>query len=229
MSATITDLWRMSILELAEATRSRHLSSQEVIEAHLRRIEAVNPAVNAITVVLAEQALEAAKAADRVTDGDLPPLHGIPFTVKGNIDLLGTPTTQGLMALSGAYPKLDAPVVERLKAAGAIPIGRTNLPNFAIRWHTDSELWGATVNPWDPSRTPGASSGGEAVALATGMSPLGLGNDLGGSLRIPSQFNGTAAIKPTLGRVASASSLTPQEAPISIQLMAVQGPMARSV
>ena len=138
--ATATELWRLSATELAESIRSRQLSSHEVIQAQLRRIEAVNPSVNAVTVVLAEQAVEAAKAADRaVADGDpLPPFHGVPFTVKGNIDLVGTPTTQGAKALTNAYPTLDAPVVERLKAAGAIPIGRTNLPTFALRWHTDS-------------------------------------------------------------------------------------------
>jgi amidase len=147
--ATATELWRLSATDLAEAIRSRQLSSHEVIQAHLRRIEAVNPAVNAVTVVLAEPAVETAKAADRaVADGDpLPPFHGVPFTVKGNIDLVGTPTTHGAKALVGAYPTLDAPVVERLKAAGAIPIGRTNLPTFALRWHTDSELYGPTINP----------------------------------------------------------------------------------
>jgi amidase len=134
----------MSATDLAQAIRSRHISSQEVIEAHLRRIEAVNPSINAVTVVLGEQALEAAKAADRAVaaGGDLPPFHGVPFTIKGNIDLVGTPTTQGLKVLSGAYPRLDAPAVERLKAAGAIPIGRTNLAAFAVRWHCESELWG---------------------------------------------------------------------------------------
>jgi Amidase len=157
--ATATELWRLSATELAEAIRSRQISSHEVIQAHLRRIEAVNPSINAVTVVLGEQALEAAKAADRaVADGDpLPPFHGVPFTVKGNIDLVGTPTTHGAKALVGAFPTLDAPVVERLKAAGAIPIGRTNLPTFALRWHTDSELYGPTINPWDRSRTAGAS------------------------------------------------------------------------
>jgi amidase len=137
----------MSATELARAIRSRQTSSQEVIQAHLRRIEAVNPAVNAVTVVLAEQALQAAKAADRAVaaGGDLPRFHGVPFTVKGNIDLVGTPTTQGAKALVGAYPTLDAPVVERLRAAGAIPIGRSNLPTFALRWHTDSELYGPTI------------------------------------------------------------------------------------
>jgi amidase len=157
MSVTTTDLWRMSALELADAIRSRQTSSQEVIEAQLRRIEAVNPSINAVTVVLGEQALDAAKAADRAVAGgdDLPPLHGVPFTVKENIDLAGTATTVGLKALASAYPGLDAPIVERMRAAGAIPIGRTNCPNFTVRWHTDSELWGATVNPWDRSRTPG--------------------------------------------------------------------------
>lgn len=229
--ATTTELWRMSAIDLAEAIRSRQISSQEVIEAQLRRIEAVNPSINAVTVVLAEQALQAAKAADRVVaaGGRLPRFHGVPFTIKGNIDLAGTPTTQGLKALAAAYPRLDAPVVERLKAAGAIPIGRTNLPNFAVRWHTESELWGATLNPWDGSRTPGASSGGEAAALATGMTPLGLGNDMLGSLRWPAQCCGVSTLKATLGRIPHATTIEPVDAPIGVQLMAVEGPMARRV
>jgi amidase len=131
--------------------------------------------------------------------------------------------------LAEAYPDRDAPVVERMRAAGAIPIGHTNCPNITVRWHTDSELWGATVNPWDPSRTPGASSGGEAAALATGMSPLGLGNDGLGSLRWPAYCCGVAALKPSLGRVPHASAVEPGDAPIGIQLTAVQGPMARRI
>jgi amidase len=231
MSVTTTDLWRMSATDLAEAIRSRQTSSQEVIEAHLQRIGAVNRSINAVTVVLGEQAREAAKAADRAVaaGGDLPRFHGVPFTVKGNIDLASSPTTQGVKALVGAYPSLDAPVVERLKAAGAIPIGRTNLPNFAVRWHCESELWGATVNPWDRSRTPGASSGGEAAALATGMSPLGLGNDGLGSLRWPAQCCGVSALKPTLGRIPDATTAGPETAAIGVQLTAVQGPMARRI
>jgi amidase len=231
MSVTRTSLWRLGALDLAGAIRSGEVSSQEVIEAHLARIEAVNPAVNAITVILGEQALEAARAADRTAarGGDLPPLHGVPFTVKENIDLAGTPTTQGLKALAGAYPTRDAPVVERLKAAGAIPVARTNCPSGAVRWHTESELWGATINPWDRSRTPGASSGGEAVALATGMSPLGLGNDGLGSLRWPAQCCGISVLKPTLGRIPHAAAIEPADAPIGAQLTAVEGPMARRV
>lgn len=231
MSATTTDLWRMSALELAAAIRSGQTCSQEVIAAHLRRITDVNPAINAVPVVLAEQALAAAQAADRVvTSGrDLSPFHGVPFLVKANIDLVGTPTTQGARALLGAYPTRDAPVVARMKAAGAIPLGQTNMPTFALRWHCESELWGATLNPWDRLRTAGASSAGVAAALATGMSPLGLGNDGLGSLRHPAQCCGICALKPTLGRIPAATTTGPADAPIGVQLTAVQGPLARRI
>ena len=170
---TATELWRSGATDLAEAIRSRQASCEEVVEAHLRRIEVVNGAINAVVVILHEQALAAARAADRaVTAGvDLPPLHGVPFTVKGNIDLAGADNGSGCRHWP-AYPRMDAPVVERLKAAGAIPIGRTNLPSFAVRWHCDSELWGATVNPWDRSVTP-APPAEESAALATGMSRWG--------------------------------------------------------
>jgi amidase len=226
-----TELWRMSATELAEAIRSKQASSQEVVEAQLRRIEAVNPTVKAITIVLADEALEAAKAADRAVAAgrELPRLHGVPFTVKENIDLVGTPSTMGFKVLAESYPKLDAPAVERLRRSGAIPIGRTNMPSLGMRLHTDSELWGPTLNPWDASRTPGGSSGGEAAAVATGMSPLGLGNDTGGSLRWPAQCCGVCTLKATLGRIARASSIEPADPPIGTQLMGVDGPVARRV
>ena len=229
---TATESWQLSATELARAIRSRETSSQEVIEAHLRRIEAVDPAVNAVVIVMAEQALEAARAADRaIAEGaDVGPFHGVPFTVKENIDVLGTPTTQGIKALANGYPARDAPAVERLKGAGAIPIGRTNMPSGAIRWHCESELWGPTINPWDHTRTPGASSAGEAAAIATGMSPLGLGNDGLGSLRHPGQCCGVSALKPTLGRIPQGSSVAPVETtPIAYQLTGVTGPLARRV
>ena len=231
MSPPQTELWRLGATELAELIRSGQASSREVVEAHLGRIEAVNPAVNAVTVVLGDQALAAAELADRaVARGDMiPPLHGVPFTVKENIDLAGTPTTQGVEVLAAAYPSMDAPSVERLRAAGGIPIGRTNCPDFGIRWHTDSQLRGATMNPWDPSRTPGGSSGGEAAALATGMTPLGVGGDVGGSLRWPAQCCGISSLKPTLGRIPHATTIEPVDVPISTQLMMVDGPLARRV
>lgn len=227
----MADLWRLSALEQARAIRSRQASSREVIGSHLRRIEALNPSVNALTVVLCEQALAAAGEADQATarGADLPRFHGVPFTVKENIDLAGTPTTSGIKAFAQLYPACDAPVVERMRAAGAVPLGHSNCPDVTARWHTDSELFGATLNPWDPARTPGASSGGEAAALATGMTPLGLGNDGLGSLRWPAQCCGIAALKPTLGRIPHASSVEPAEAPISSQLTGVEGPMARRV
>lgn len=229
---TATNLWRMSAGELAAVIRSRQASSLEVVQALLRRIAEGDPSVNAVPVVLTESAIDAAKAADRMTVAGQArgPLHGVPFTVKGNIDVAGTPTTQGLSMFADAYPARDAPGVQRLRAAGAIPIGRTNLPNLAVRWHTDSELWGPTVNPWDRRRTPGASSGGEAAAIATGMSPLGLGSDGLGSLRWPAQCCGVAALKPTLGRIPDASSVPgPALRPIGAQLTVVVGPMARRV
>jgi amidase len=229
---TATELWRMSATELAEAIRSGQVSSREVIEAHLRRIEAVNNSINAVVISMAEQALKAAKTADRAVaaGADLGPFHGVPFTVKENIDVTGTPTTHGFNALANAYPSRDATAVERLKAAGGIPIGRTNLPSGAIRWHCESELWGATVNPWDSSRTPGASSAGEAAAIATGMSPLGLGNDGLGSLRHPAQCCGISALKPTLGRIPHATTVGPTDmATIGMQLTQVNGPLARQI
>jgi amidase len=227
----VSELWRKSAVELAAMIRDREVSSREVIQAHLDRIETVNPYLNAIVRLLPDQALAAADAADRaVSDGTgLGPLHGVPFTVKENIDLAGTPTTQGIPALAEAVAPIDAPQVERLRAAGAIPIGRTNLPDFGLRVHTDSALHGLTRNPWNPQRTPGGSSGGEAAALATGMSPLGLGNDLGGSLRNPAHCCGIASIKPSTGAVPAATVIPPEDMNISFQLMAVEGVMARRV
>lgn len=225
------ELWRLGAVDLARAIRERRVSSREVVQAHLDRIAVVNGRVNAVTVVLRDEALRAAAAADKALAGGATPgpLHGVPMTVKENIDLAGSPTTQGIAAFKDAVPPREAPHVTQLKRAGAIPIARTNMPDFALRWYTDSSLRGATLNPWHAGHTPGGSSGGDAVALATGMTPLGLGNDYGGSLRFPSQCCGTTAIRPTHGRVAWADALAPAENPITVQLFAVQGPMARHV
>jgi len=211
--------------------RSREVSSREVVQAHLDRVDAVNPHVNAVVRLLPDLALAAADAADKmVADGsELGPLHGVPCTVKENIDLAGTPTTQAVPALAEAVAPVDAPQVERLRAAGAIPFGRTNLPDFGLRVHTHSALHGLTRNPWNSQRTAGGSSGGEAAALATGMTPLGLGNDLGGSLRNPAHCCGVASIKPSIGVVPTGTVIPPEDMPISFQLMAVEGVMARKV
>jgi amidase len=226
-----TQLWQLGPRELADGIRKRSFSSVETVQAHLDRIAEVNPSLNALTRVLEEEALAAAAEVDAgLARGDSPgPLAGVPFTVKENIDLAGTATTWGVAALARAEAPVDAPQVANLRQAGAIPVGRSNMPDFALRWHTDNALHGATVNPFDSSVTPGGSSGGEAVALATGMTPLGLGNDLGGSLRWPAQCCGVACIRPTLGRVPSATVIEPSDALIGLQLMNAQGPMARRV
>jgi len=227
----MNELWRKSAGELAGLIGGKEISSTEVVEAHLARIEAVNPGLNAVVRVLASEARAAALEADRKTaaGGPLGPLHGVPFTVKENIDMAGLPTTWGVPALARAMVPLDAPVVERMRAAGAIPIGRTNLPDMALRVHTDSSLHGLTRNPWNRSRTAGGSSGGEAVALATGMSPIGLGNDIGGSLRNPANACGIASIRPSAGRVPDAGFVPAEDRLLAVQLMNVQGPMARRV
>jgi amidase len=227
----MNELWRKSACELASLIAAGKVSSAEVVEAHLARIEAVNPAVNAVVRVLAAQARTEAAAADRLTaaGGKLPPLHGVPFTVKENIDMAGLPTTWGVPALAQAVVPQDAPVVERMRAAGAIPIGRTNLPDMGLRVHTDSALHGLTRNPWNRDRTAGGSSGGEAAALATGMSPLGLGNDIGGSLRNPANACGIASIKPSFGRIPDAGLVPAADRLLAVQLMQAQGPMARRI
>jgi amidase len=225
------EIWQHSATELAELIEKRQLSSLEVVNAHLARIDAVNPAINAVVRVLADEARAAAVAADRrLAAGEtVGPLHGVPFTVKENIDMAGLPTTWGVPALAQAVVPADAPVVERMRAAGAIPIGRTNLPDMALRIHTDSSLHGLTRNPWHAGRTAGGSSGGEAAALATGMTPIGLGNDIGGSLRNPANACGIASIRPSFGRVPDAGYVPTEDHLLAVQLMNVQGPMARRV
>ncbi|MCP4751636.1 MAG: indole acetimide hydrolase [Proteobacteria bacterium] len=221
------ELWKKSATELAELINRRQVSSREVVESHLARIEAVNEKVNAITVVLADSALEAADAADKT--GPSGPLHGVPFTIKENIDCVGSPTTQGVPLLAEAMPSIDSPVVERMKKAGAIPLARTNLPEMALRIDTENPLRGRTLNPWNADRTAGGSSGGEGCAIATGMSPIGLGNDIGGSVRNPAFCCGITSLKPSAGRIPHAVTIPVEDSGIAAQIMAVEGPMARHV
>ena len=221
------DLWRRSATTLADLIRTKQTSCQEVVESHLGRIEAVNGRLNAITVVLADSAMVAAAEADRREPTG--PLHGVPFTIKENIDCLDSATTRGVPALADSMPSLDAPVVARMKAAGAIPLGRTNLPELGMRITTDNPLHGRTLNPWHADRTPGGSSGGEASALASGMSPLGLGNDIGGSVRNPAFCCGVASLKPSAGRIPHASSIPPEDSGLAAQLLLTEGPIARHV
>jgi amidase len=227
----VSDLWQLDARELARMIAAKEVSSVEVIDAHLARIDATNPTLNAVTRVLADEARAGAAAADRAVAAGavLGPLHGVPFTVKQNIDQVGCSTNWGLPALAEATPPVDSPVVERMRGAGAIPIARTNCPDMALRVHTDSSLFGLTRNPWDLTRTAGGSSGGEGAALAVGMSPIGLGNDIGGSLRNPATCCGIASLKPSHGRVPSCTLIPAVDGPASFQLMPVEGPMARRV
>lgn len=223
--------WQQSAITLARRIAARDITSAEVIEAHLARIEAVNPSLNAIVRVLADDARAGAAQADRAVAAGEPlgPLHGVPFTVKENIDMAGLPTTWGVPAFAEAIVPSDAPIVTRMRGAGAIPIGRTNLPDMGLRVHTDSTLHGLTRNPWALGRTAGGSSGGEGAALASGMSPIGLGNDIGGSLRNPANACGIASIKPTQGRVPDAGYVPSENRLLSFQAMLSHGPMARTV
>lgn len=217
--------------ELATMIRTRQISSSEVVDACLGRIGEVNPRLNAVTVTLADSARAAAAAVDRAIAAGTPvgPLAGVPFSIKENIDVEGSATTWGVAALAGQLAPTDAPAVARLREAGAIPLARTNLPDFAFRWDTVSGRGGRTFNPWDATRTAGGSSGGEAAALAAGMTPLGLGNDLGGSLRVPAQMCGVASLRPSRGRVAHSAATQPWPEPMAMQLTNCQGPMARRV
>ena len=225
------ELWKHSAIELATMIANREVSSREVVQSHLHRIDEVNPHLNAIVRRLDESALSASDAADAaVKRGDaLGPLHGVPFTVKENIDVAGTPTTNSVVALKDAMALRDAPIVERMRAAGGIPIGRTNLPEMGLRVHTDSALHGLARNPWHPQRTTGGSSGGEGSALASGMSPVGLGNDIGGSLRNPAHCCGVSSIKPTQHVLPFATDIPPTALGLASEVMFSDGVMARRI
>src|SRR5271166_1211942 len=227
----MNELCTKGAIELAGMIASGKVRSAEVVDAYLDRIKEVNPNVNAVTVTLADTARDAAAAVDRAVAAGtrLGSLAGVPFTVKENIDLASSATTWGVAAFAEQIASVDAPMVARLREAGAIPLARTNLPDWAFRWDVESSRAGRTLNPWDPTRTPGGTSGGEAAALASGMTPLGLGNDLGGSLRVPAQMCGIATVRPSWGRVANGAVTQPWPEPIAFQMTNCQGPMARRV
>lgn len=227
----MAELWKHGAGELAGLIRRGETSSLSVVEAHLERIDAVNGSLNAVVKVLGEEARARAAEIDAaLARGEkLGPLAGVPFTVKENIDVAGQATTNGVQALAEAVAPTDAPVVERMKAAGGVVIGRTNMPDMGLRVHTDNDLHGLTRNPWHQGRTAGGSSGGEASALASGMTPIGLGNDVGGSLRNPATCCGIASIKPTMGRVPRANVIPVEDEALTFQHMLSEGVMARRV
>jgi len=187
---------------LAELIRNKDISPVEVMQAHLNRIEAVDQEINAI-VTIADNAISASKDAEAsIMRGDkLEPLHGVPFTIKDSIDTANVLTQRGSPIFKGRIPQLDATSVARMKAAGGILLAKTNLPEFSYWVESDNLLSGRSNNPWDLSRTPGGSSGGESAAIAAGMSPLGLGTDLAISVRGPAAQTGIVSMKPTHGRI----------------------------
>ena len=192
-----------SASELAEAIRSKRLSSREVVEAYLDRIAIINPKLNAIVQLTAEAARRHATEADAaLARGEAKgALHGVPVTIKDTLETEGVICTGGTLGRAHFVPKADATAVARLRAAGAIILGKTNVPELAGALETDNLIYGRTNNPYDLTRTPGGSSGGEAAIVAAGGSPLGLGTDAGGSIRVPAHYCGLAALKPTSGRV----------------------------
>lgn len=188
---------------IAKMIRNKEITSVEVVQAHLDRVAEINPRINGVVTLNGEQALEAAAAADKAVNKgiELGPLHGVPFSIKDAIDTAGIPSQRGSKIFEGFIPEKDATAVTRMKNAGAIPLMKTNIPEFSTHWESNNALIGDSINPWNPERTAGGSSGGEAAVIAAGLSPIGLGSDLAISLRGPAAFTGIASLKATHGRV----------------------------
>jgi amidase len=219
-----SELCYAAAVDLADGIRSKRFSCVEVMQAHLARIEAVDPGLNAIVTFLPERGLEAAKRADEaIARGEtVGPLHGLPIAHKDLVQTAGIRTTQGSKLFENRVPESDDLIVERIRAAGAICIGKTNTPEFGAGSQTFNEVFGETRNPWDPTKTCGGSSGGAAVALAAGMLPIADGSDMGGSLRNPASFCNVVGLRTSAGRVPA------YPAPRAWSGLSVQGPMARS-
>jgi amidase len=220
-----SELCYMSATELAARIRRKQVSAREVMAAHLAQIDRINPKVNAIVTLVADRAMAAADRADQLTakGGALGPLHGLPVAHKDLFDTAGIRTTRGSRFYSETVPVRDALIVERIHAAGAVTVGKTNTPEFGAGSQTFNAVFGATRNPYDPSKTCGGSSGGAAVALACGMVPIADGSDMGGSLRNPASFCNVVGFRPSPGRVPSWPDPTPWLS------LTVDGPMARTV
>src|SRR5215472_7595621 len=224
-----SSLTSLSASDIARLVSGKEISPVEVVEAHLARIEKVNPEINAFSHIDCDGARTQARRAEQIArnSGALPPLLGVPVTIKSCIDVAGLPCEAGSRLRAGHVPVKDATLVARLKQAGAIVLGNTSAPEALMAYHTDNELQGRTNNPWDFTRTPGGSSGGEAAAIAAGMSAAGIGSDGGGSIRVPAHFSGICGLKPTPGRVPGTGHYPAGYGPFS--LIGVVGPMARTV
>jgi amidase len=226
MSKASGDLCFMSARDLASLIRTKQVSAREVMAAHLERINRVNPTINAIVAKIDDErclALAAEADAETAKTDALGPLHGLPIAFKDLQPAVGFPWTRGSTIYRHAMPTEDSVLVERLRRAGVIPIGKTNTPELGMGSHTFNNVYGTTVNPYDPTKSAGGSSGGAAAALATGMLPIADGSDLGGSLRNPGNFNNVVGMRPTVGLVPMAPT------PLPLLGFSVNGPLARTV
>jgi amidase len=218
-----------TLAEIAQEIRSKKISPVEVIELHLKRIETLQPKLNAFVHLDPEGAREQSRAAESLVlrGGQLGPLHGVPLTIKSCIDAAGWPCPAGSLLRKDYSANQDAPLVSRLKAAGALLLGNTNTPEFLMAYETDNRLTGKTSNPWNLAHSAGGSSGGEAAAIASGCSAGGVGSDGGGSIRVPAHFCGICGLKPTPGRIPGTGHFPPGAGAFS--WIGVVGPMARTI
>jgi amidase len=228
----VSQLFYKSLVEMAELVRSRKLSPVELVETHLARIDQLNPELNAYIYIDVERAREQARSAEtafarNVSTESLGALFGVPLSIKSSAEVAGWRCECGSALRKDYIATEDAPLVARLRAAGAILLGNTNVPEFLMAYETDNSLYGRTNNPWDLARTPGGSSGGEAAAIAAGCSAGGVGGDGGGSIRIPAHFSGICGLKPTPGRISSTGHYPVSAGPFAH--LGVVGPMARTI
>ena len=226
----MTELWRLSATELARLIRNRQVSAREAAKSALERLDTVNPLINAVVAHRPEWVYEQAdKVDERLARGEDPgPLAGVPVTTKINTDQSGFATTNGTRLQENLIAQVNSPAVDNLVRAGAVLLGRSNSPTFALRWFTSNQVHGHTRNPRNPSLTPGGSSGGAAAAVAAGIGPIALGTDIGGSIRYPAYACGVHGLRPSFGRVPAFNASSP-ERPIGAQLMSATGPIARTV
>ena len=226
----MTELWRLTATDIAQLVRTRKASAREAAESALQRLDAVNPKLNAVVAHRPDLVREQADAVDRkVARGQDPgPLAGVPVTVKINVDQAGFATTNGTRLQKDLVAQANSPVVDNLLRAGAILLGRSNAPAFALRWFTSNLVHGNTRNPRNPLLTPGGSSGGAAAAVAVGIGHLAHGTDIGGSIRYPAYACGVHGLRPTLGRIPAYNATSPERG-IGPQLMAVSGPIGRTI
>jgi amidase len=226
-----TELWKLPASQIASLVALRKVSALEVAQSALARLDSTNSAVNAVVECRPDEVLDRARQVDEqiARSGAAGPLAGVPVGIKVNIDQAGYATTNGLKSQRDLIARSNSPVVDSLLAAGAVPLGRTNTPAFSYRWFTSNLLHGATRNPHDPALTPGGSSGGAAAGVAAGMFPLAHGTDIAGSIRYPAYACGVHGLRPSFGRVAAYNASAGAERVIGGQIMAVSGPIARTV